>query len=209
MRIAAGLLLSAFCLSWLLARRYLLGRGWAIWPVVVLVPALLFTANETRWQRFESGLADAAQPVLAGRDSGFACERLMRNFWSSTGHVGHVWFDANGTPALDAFLSSGTCSAVKAWREDPGGASLDEIVAVHTVAHEAAHLAGQRSEAQAECTAVTHDAEVMQRLGASPDQARAAVVRYVTQVYPRLPDEYRGECPAVTAVVAGAPTAPQ
>jgi hypothetical protein len=204
-RIAAGLLVSAFCLSWLLARRYLLARGWAIWPVLVIVPALLFTANELRWQRFESALAHAAQPVLAGRDSGFACERLMRNFWSSTGHVGHVWFDADGTPAHDAFLSSSTCAKVKAWREHPGAAGLDEIVAVHTVVHEAAHLVGQRSEAQAECTAVTHGAQVMERLGATPDQAGAAVVRYVMQVYPRLPDEYRGACPAVSAVMAGAP----
>ena len=205
MRIAAGLLLSAFCLSWLLARRYLLARGWAIWPALVILPALLFSANELRWHRFEAQLASAAQPVLGHRDSGFACERLMRNFWSSTGHVGHVWFDADGTPARDAFLSSGTCAKVKAWRAHPGRSRLDEIVAVHTVAHEAAHLAGQRDEAAAECTAVTHDAQVMERLGASPDQARAAVVRYVTQVYPRLPDEYRGECPAVTAVTAGAP----
>jgi hypothetical protein len=204
-RIAGGLLIAGLCLLWLLTRRYLLARGWAVWPVLVVVPALLFSANEARWHRFEAQLASAAQPVLGGSGSGFACERLMRNFWSSTGHVGHVWFDADGTPADEAFLSSGTCAKVKAWREHPGRSTLTEIVAVHTVVHEAAHLAGQRDEAAAECTALTHDAQVMERLGASEDQARAAVVRYVTQVYPRLPDEYRGECPAVTAVTAGAP----
>jgi hypothetical protein len=193
-RIAAGLLLAAGCLSWLLARRYVVGRGWAIWPLLVIVPALVFTANEARWQRFESTLADAAQPVLAGRGSGFTCERLMRSFWSSTGHVGHVWFDADGVPAHDAFLSSGTCAKVKAWRDHPGSSSLDEIVAVHTVAHEAAHLVGQRGEAQAECTALAHDAQVMQRLGATAAQAQADVVRYLEQVYPRLPEEYRGDC---------------
>lgn len=197
MRIAVGLVVVYLCLGWLLARRYLLRRGWAIWPVLVLVPAVLFTANEVRWHRFESMLASAARPVLEGRDAGFACERLMRNFWSSQGHVGHVWFDADGTPAHDAFLSSDTCAKVKSWRTHPGAASIEEVVAVHTVTHEAAHLVGQRDEAQAECTAITHDAQVMQRLGATQDQALAAVVRYLAQVYPRLPDDYRGACPAL------------
>jgi hypothetical protein len=196
-RIAAGLVVAGACLVWWLAKRYLMNAGWTIWPVLVIVPALLFSANEARWHSFESQLADAAQPVLAGRDSGFACERLMRNFWSSQGHVGHVWFDADGTPAREAFLSSGTCDKVKSWREHPGAASVEEIVAVHTVVHEAAHLAGQRDEADAECTALAHDREVMQRLGATATQAQSAVVRYLTEVYPRLPDDYRGACPAV------------
>lgn len=197
MRIIGGLAVAYACAMWLLAKRYLLGGGWTIWPVLVIVPALLFTANEWRWRRFETSLVNAAQPVLAGRDAGFACERLMRNFWSSQGHVGHVWFDADGTPAHDAFLSSGTCDKVKSWRDHPGSASVEEIVAVHTVAHEAAHLTGQRNEADAECTALTHDAEVMQRLGATPEQAQQDVVRYLTVVYPRLPDEYRGPCQAL------------
>jgi hypothetical protein len=196
-RVAAGLAVAGVCLAWWLAKRYLTNAGWTIWPVLVAVPALLFSANEARWQSFESQLADAARPVLAGRESGFACERLMRSFWSSQGHVGHVWFDADGTPARTAFLSSGTCGKVKSWRDHPGAATIDEIVAVHTVAHEAAHLAGQRDEAQAECTAIAHDAQVMQRLGATTQQAQADVVRYLAQVYPRLPDEYRGACPAL------------
>ena len=197
MRIAAGLAVAASCLVWWLAKRYLMGAGWTIWPVLVIVPALLFSANEARWHSFESQLADAAQPVLAGRHAGFGCERLMRNFWSSQGHVGHVWFDAQGRPAHDAFLSSDTCAKVKSWREHPGTASIEEIVAVHTVAHEAAHLAGQRNEADAECTALVHGGEVMQRLGATPEQAQRDAVRYLVEVYPRLPNDYRGACPAL------------
>jgi hypothetical protein len=45
----------------------------------------------------------------------------------------------------------------------------------------------------------------MQRLGATAEQARADVVRYLTQVYPRLPDEYRGDCPPLNALVAPTP----
>lgn len=197
MRIVGGLVAASLCLLWLLGKRYVLREGWLIWPVLVIVPALVFSVNELRWLRFESTLASAAQPVLAGREAGFACERLMRNFWSSQGRVGHVWFDADGTPAPDAFLSWDTCDRVKSWRDDPGSASIEEIVAVHTVAHEAAHLTGERNEAQAECTAITYDAQVMERLGASQEEARAAAARYVALVYPRMPEEYRADCPAL------------
>ena len=70
---------------------------------------------------------------------------------------------------------------------------------MHTVTHEAEHLSGVRSEADAECRAIEADPQVMQRLGASPSAAAAAVRRYVREVYPRLPSDYVGECPAVTA----------
>jgi hypothetical protein len=201
-RVVLGLVVVLACLSWWLAKRFVLRGGWTIWPVLVMVPALVFTVNEYRWQHFESTLARAAQPVLGGRDAGFGCERLMRNFWSSQAHAGHVWFSADGTPAKEAFLSMDTCSDIKSWRKHPGSATLEEIVAVHTVAHEAAHLAGERDEAKAECLALAHDTQVMQRLGATPQQAELDVERYVADIYPRLPDEYRGDCTALVAPTA-------
>ncbi|GAB3598272.1 hypothetical protein GCM10027446_28090 [Angustibacter peucedani] len=194
-RIAGGLAVVYLSLAWLLAQRYLRRAGWRVWPVLVAVPALVFTLNETRWYRFEHGLADAVRPVLAGRDAGFGCERLLHDFWSSQGRAGHVWFDADGTPASEAFLSGQTCSDVKAYRRHPSSATLDEVVAVHTVTHEAAHLAGQRDEARAECTAVQADAGVLRRLGAAPDVAQAQARRYLEQVFPRLPSDYTsGDC---------------
>ena len=194
MRIIGGLVVATLSLTWLLATRYLLRDGWRIWPILVIVPALVFSLNELRWHRFESMLASATEPVLADRDAGFGCERLMRNFWSSQGRVGHVWFDADGSPADEAFLSRDTCDRVKSWRDDPADASLEEIVAVHTVVHEAAHLAGERNEALAECIAIAHDAQIMERLGATPEEAGWAVARYVELVYPRLPAPYHGDC---------------
>lgn len=183
------------CLAWLLAQRFLLSRRWRVWPVLVALPALVFTLNEARWHRFESGLADAERPVLSGREAGFGCERLMHDFWSSQGRAGHVWFDADGTPAREAFLSAQTCSGVRAYKRQPDRATLDEIVAVHTVTHEAAHLAGERREAVAECTALQADAAVMVRLGATASTAQAQTLRYLHEVYPRLATDYvSGEC---------------
>jgi len=182
-------------LSWLLMARYGPTGRWRIRVITLLVACVVFTGNEWRWHHFESELADAAKPVLAGRDAGFVCERLTRNFFSSTGHVGHVWFDAEGNPDDSAFLSMQTCSSLRAFR---GGERTDQqaIVAAHTLAHEAAHLRGIMNEAEAECLAVRLDHEVMTRLGASDDEATRAVEFYRTQVYPRLPGEYHMTCPS-------------
>jgi hypothetical protein len=114
----------------------------------------------------------------------------MHGFFSSQGHSGHVWFDADGRPATQAFLSSSTCARVKQYEKDPDAAGLDEVVAVHTVTHESEHLAGVRAEDVAECRALQQDREVMAALGARPDVARAQVLRYLTEVYPRLPQDY-------------------
>jgi hypothetical protein len=120
----------------------------------------------------------------------FSCERLLRGTWSSQGRGGHVKWDQNG-PVGAAFLSSGTCAKVKAWQANPSGASLDEIVAVLTVAHEASHLAGTSDEAKAECSAVQRAVATMTSLGATRDDAARQVKTYLTVVYPRHTEQYR------------------
>lgn len=195
-RTALPLLVTLAAVGWLVWARYRRDGDWRIGPALLAVLAALVTVNEARWVVFENALADAARPVLGATDASFGCERLTRNFLSSTGHAGHVWFDADGTPADTAFLSMDTCAGLKAWRKNPAAADLRTIIAVHTLAHEAAHLTGIRPEAQAECTALTADREVMQRLGATPDQAQHAFDRYLSEVRPRMDGEYVAACPA-------------
>jgi hypothetical protein len=192
-RIVGGALAASLSLAWLLTQRFRRGGRWRALPALIALPALLFCANELRWYRFQHELASAVQPVLGTREAGFGCERLMHDFFSSTGHPGHVWFDAAGHPASEAFLSQQTCADVKAYRERPDAATLAEVVAVHTVTHEAEHLAGVRDEATAECRALQADAAVLVAFGADPATARAQVGAYLTQVYPRLAGDYVSE----------------
>ena len=195
MRIVGGAITVYLALAWLLVDRFVRRRGWRVLPVVIAVPALVFTLNELRWWHFEHQLAQAVRPVLAGRDAGFGCERVLHGFFSSQGHPGHVWFDAAGQPEREAFLSSSTCSRVKQYQRDPAAAGLDQVVAVHTVTHEAEHLAGVQAEDVAECRAVQADTAVLVALGASRQQARAQVLSYLAGVYPRLSEGYvSAEC---------------
>lgn len=167
---------------------------WRLGPILVVVPLVLFTGNEARWAYTEARFADAVRPVAQLKGGDIGCERVMRNFFSSQGRVGHVWFDADGTPVGPAFLSMSTCARLKEFRRHPDRVELDHVVAAHTLAHEAAHLSGERDESAAECLALAHDVQVMQRLGADVAAAERYHGWYLTQVYPRLPSEYRDAC---------------
>lgn len=190
MRLALPLIAVLTGLGWLVLTRVRPGGGWRIAPVLVMIVAALIGLNELRWASFENRLAHAAAPVLAGRDSSFGCERITRNFFSSTGHVGHVYFDAEGNPADDAFLSMNTCARLKDWMKHPEPSDERQLIAVHTLSHEGAHLAGIRDEGKAECAAMAADEQVMINLGANPATAAAAAARYRSQIYPHLASEY-------------------
>ena len=195
MRIVVPALVALGCLGWLWSSRR--AGNWGVLPALIATVAGLATGNEIRWQIFESKLASAAAPVLGDTEASFGCERLTNHFWSSHAHRGHVMFDADGTPADNAFLSMQTCADIKAFIDDPRTADLQQVTSVHILAHEAAHLHGIRAEAEAECVALQADRAVMMNLGADSQPASAAVRRYLDEVYPRLPADYRsGDCRA-------------
>ncbi len=184
--------MSVSCLAWMLAVRYSSKR----WPVLAPVLAALLlgiTANEARWAHFEARLAEAARPILGERDSGFICERLTRNFFSSQGYPGHVQFTGDGEPVDNAFLSMKTCARIKDWLNDPDDAEEGAFLGIHIAAHEAEHLAGIRTEAVAECYAIQQGVQMRVRLGADPQTAVEQGNRYYEDYYPRLRADYRSD----------------
>jgi hypothetical protein len=102
-----------------------------------------------------------------------------------------------GSPGDTALLTWQVCRDLRDWlgtdRRDP---SLDQIIALHIVVHEAVHLTGQFNEGQAECAAMAQEAAAAESLGASPEVAALMVHRYRTEVYPHLTGGYQsGDCP--------------
>jgi hypothetical protein len=68
---------------------------------------------------------------------------------------------------------------------------------IATLAHEIEHfLSDDDDEAEVECAALRSLVSVAGRVGLDPADARAAAELYRTEVYPDLPDEYHGDCPA-------------
>jgi hypothetical protein len=137
-------------------------------------------------------LATRVTRMVSGRPDAVAvCTRRTPDLLDLSGTAGMVRWD---TPHV-ARLRADTCWSLATWIfSDHRSATQDQVIALHVVAHEAVHVAGERSEARTECVAMTWDARVAQNLGASPDLAVRMADTYRQDVYPRMPDDYRGGC---------------
>jgi hypothetical protein len=148
------------------------------------VPALLHA-------RLESRLSAAASEV-AGEPVQVHCQTLGQSWVDAHTELGYVEVGADGRPAPRTVIAVRACDDLSGWlHSDRGHPSLAELVAVHVLTHESMHMAGELTEARAECAAVQRDARMARALGAGPEQALALARWYWQLVYPDLPDDYR------------------
>jgi hypothetical protein len=119
------------------------------------------------------------------------CQTSAESWLDADGYAGHVAYGADGVPGNRAVLDRAPCGDLRDWLGADGeDATTAQVVAVHVLAHEAMHVAGETDEAVAECRAVQRDAELARRLGASPEDARELARRYYREVYPHLREGY-------------------
>ena len=176
---------------------------------VLVLSLLLFTAYKHARERQREGRYAAIASTIAGRDVSVDCP----SFWGRLvdtvdlrGFHGTVQFDAEGRPADSTSLSDPACVALERFRTSNADAEFaclegaltecqrdvgEAAVAVLTLAHEAYHLAGIRSESQTECYALQKTAFTAERLGATPERARAVARFALTQITPHKPREYQ------------------
>ena len=142
---------------------------------------------------------------IAKRDVRVRCQGLLGELADIGINAGTVQFDASGRPADVTHLTRGVCRGLRRFQSDPRSTRLDcvrtagecpreafEMVqAVHTLAHEAVHLAGVRNEAEAECYGLQTVDLVAVRLGADRATARALADYAFARLYPALPSHYR------------------
>ena len=142
----------------------------------------------------ESRLSEVSSS-LAGRSVRVNCQSYAGAFVDANAEGGYVRWQADGRPEPETTLKADVCRSLGRYGKGDAHPSISEIVAVHTVTHEAMHMAGHKNEAVTECAAVQRDAETARLLGASADEADRLAREYWTVVYPRMPDDYRtGEC---------------
>ena len=171
--------------------------------LALAVLAVGFVAHE-RKSALESHLGDVATR-LAGRDVHVHCQSFAGNLVDISAEAGTVQFDASGTPSYTTDLKRPICNALKRFPHDVGGSAYgcviassecpqpiwEDVLAVHTLAHEAWHLNGVASESRAECYALQTTAEAAILLGADDPTALATSRYALAHLYPELPDEYR------------------
>jgi hypothetical protein len=163
------------------------------------------------WRHYETvrlehrlgGIAGA----IAGRPVRVHCQGTVGSALDVSGEAGTVMFDADGKPADVTDLKHDVCARLAAYPHTHTSAKFDcvssgtacpldtlkTLWALHTLAHESWHLAGEESESVAECHALQTTALVAERLGASPGEAEASARTVLYQLYPQMPSEYRSD----------------
>jgi hypothetical protein len=171
--------------------RQVMGHNHRIAIPLLLIPALVLGVQEYRFRQDDALFSHVASGI-AGHPVTIECQRLSSAMFDVGSELGYVMFDANGIPENVGHIEREACNNLRDYtHSSKQWPSLDQVVGVAVLSHESQHLAGEGSEARAECDSIQDLAMVAQELGATPDQARQLAVRYTADVYPRMPDQYR------------------
>jgi hypothetical protein len=171
--------------------------------LVVLALGGVFVMHE-RKSALERHLG-AVATQLGARHVHVHCQSFAANLVDVTSEAGTVRFDASGVPADVTDLKRPVCKALERFPRDVRSSSygcvlagsecpqriFEDVLAVHTLAHEVWHLHGVENEAGAECDALQTTARAAVLFGADPRAAQATAVYALERLYPNMPDEYR------------------
>jgi hypothetical protein len=183
---------------WFTRRWDSLGRARSFPLISVLVLVALgagLLVPVVRHHRLEGRLTEVAA-TLVGAPAVVHCQTAGREMLDLGSELGFVRWGPGGVPEHQTLIKRAPCNRLSAYLHgDRAHPSLDEVIAVHVLSHEARHMAGTVSEADAECQAMQRDAWTARLLGASTTEALELARSYWRTVYPRMPDDYRtGGC---------------
>ncbi len=140
--------------------------------------------------------AGIAASVLLGERVGYTCGSQLGTFIDRNTDFafGYVRWGPDG-PEKHSKLRHETCGGLVDFLADlhlrgDAAARQAKVIGVHVVSHEARHMAGEMSEARAECQALQRNAPLARALGASEAVARELALAYWQEFYPRMGPAY-------------------
>jgi hypothetical protein len=171
--------------------------------LVLAVGGVGFAMHE-RKAAVEAHLGEVATD-LGRRHVHVRCQSFGGALIDVSNEAGYVEFDASGVPKDYTVLKRPICRALqrfpREWRTPAFGCVdtlsgcpreiFDDVIAVHTLAHETWHLHGYIQEARTECNALQTTAQAAILFGADQRTAQAIAVYIWKKVYPYEPDDYR------------------
>jgi hypothetical protein len=178
-------------------------RWLALATLVLLVGGVGFAMQE-RKSALEGRLGSAATE-LGRRHVHVHCQSFSSSLIDVSNEAGHVEFDASGVPKDFMVLKRPICHALqrfpREWRTPAFGCVytlgdcapgiFEDVLAMHTLAHETWHLHGNVQEARTECNALQTTAQAATLFGADPRTAQAIAFYVWKKIYPYEPDDYR------------------
>jgi hypothetical protein len=171
--------------------------------VLVLLVAVLIGWEAHRELSLDHRLSGVASQI-AGRPVSVDCPGFLRGLIDLGGSGGSVMFDANGKPSNTTHLETSVCHDLSAYGATRKRAEFScvfgttpcsdrverAVYAVLVLSHESQHLRGVQSEADAQCYAIQTVAQVAERLGSPPAEARAVAAHFLTVDEPLMPTDY-------------------
>jgi hypothetical protein len=193
--VVAALGAAALLMRWLLSTRAAGGAFPAISVGSCAVLAVVATVPVVVRANLDARLGHAASK-LVGVSVKVNCQTLTGSAVDMGNELGWVAWGPDGVPERKTLIKHQQCNDLQKYLDSNKRRPSDEQVqAVHVLTHESMHMAGNTSEAVAECYATQHDTEMAELLGASPADAHLLAVRYWRLFYPRMPDGYTtGDC---------------
>lgn len=167
----------------------------ALLAVLLVVPAIgAAVPGALRWR--EERRLESAAGQLVGAPVDVECQTLGGAFVDAGSELGWVAWGPDGVPEHKTLIKYQPCADLRDYLgSDKSHPSLDQVIAVHVLTHEAMHMKGIKNEARAECAAVQRDAQLARLLGADPFEAPRLAQTYWQSVYPRMPQAYvSSEC---------------
>ncbi len=178
-------------------------RWLALATLVLLVGGVGFAMHQ-RKAELEGRLGGVATD-LGSRHVHVHCQSFGGSLIDVSNEAGYVQFDASGVPKDFMVLKRPICRALqrfpREWRTPAFGCVeaqsdcpqnvFEDVLAVHTLAHETWHLHGYIQEARTECNALQTTAQAAILLGADAPTAQAVAAYVWKKVYPNEPDDYR------------------
>jgi hypothetical protein len=171
--------------------------------VLVALVGVGFVMHE-RKSKLERRLG-AIATQLGARHVRVHCQSWAGNLVDVSGEAGSVRFDSSGVPADVTDLKRPVCNALRRFPTDVRSPEygcvlrlqqcreriFEDVLSVHTLAHETWHLHGISNEAVTECNALQTTARAAELFGADPVAAQATATYSLLFLYPDLPDDYR------------------
>ncbi len=170
---------------------------------VLVVGGVGFVLHE-RKSALEGHLSQIATQ-LGSRHVHVHCQSFASNLVDVSAEAGTVQFDQSGIPSDTTDLKRPICAALARFPHDVSSAGFacvytnadcpqkiwEDVLAIHTLAHETWHLHGVKNEAQTECYALQTTARAAALFGANAAAAQATANYALVRFYPNLPEEYR------------------
>ena len=185
-------------------------RSFPMWSIAFLVIVALAAAIPGARRRTQEHRLTSVATRLVGHHVQVHCQSTASALVDAGAELGFVKYDQDGIPEPRTLLKREPCADLRDYvsgnKRHP---SLNQIIAVHVLTHEAMHMRGETNEAVAECEAMQRDALTAAMLGATPRQAAGLARSYWRAVYPDMPDDYRtSDCVPGGRLDEGLDTAP-